>query len=393
MSEGLVQAYVLPYLRIILGFTNVEKIVLVTREKPELKPAKQHIDQLQQEFDHEGIEWVVSDYRPFGLTAMLGEALLAFRLYLSIRKKGITHLHVWCTPAGVLGYLLSKLTRVPLIIDSFEPHAEAQVENGTWSRNSLGFRLLWYFENQIARHAKHLIYTSANTITYAQEKYGAYDPSEFVKPACVDPELFAVEPPVKLQRELNLEGCVVGVYSGKLGGIYHDRELFQLAAVADQFWQGKFRLLMLTNEPDHLVHQWAKEAGFRTDHLIKRFVRHAEVPRYLSLAHFGITLVKSVPTKRCCTPIKNGEYWASGLPVIITAGIGDDSDLIQTHRAGYVLQSLDPGEMEAAIAEVDFLISEDEREQTSMRARQLALKQRSFKRAIDIYRTIYGTKS
>ena len=41
------------------------------------------------------------------------------------------------------------------------------------------------------------------------------------------------------------------------------------------------------------------------------------------------TPVKPVPTKRYCTPVKDGEYWALGLPVIITEGISDDSGIIR----------------------------------------------------------------
>ena len=35
----------------------------------------------------------------------------------------------WCMTAGSLGYILSKTSGKNLVIDSYEPHAEAMVEN------------------------------------------------------------------------------------------------------------------------------------------------------------------------------------------------------------------------------------------------------------------------
>src|SRR4030066_244618 len=72
-----------------------------------------------------------------------------------IQKKNF--IHAWCTPAGILGYILSKTTGVPLIIDSYEPHAEAMVENGTWGKSSWSFKLLFFFEKLQSKHAQTVI--------------------------------------------------------------------------------------------------------------------------------------------------------------------------------------------------------------------------------------------
>lgn len=54
-------------------------------------------------------------------------------------------------PAGALGYVLSKFTGSKLIIDSYEPHAESMVENGTWKKSSLKFKILFWLEKNRAR--------------------------------------------------------------------------------------------------------------------------------------------------------------------------------------------------------------------------------------------------
>jgi hypothetical protein len=121
--------------------------------------------------------------------------------------------------------------------------------------------------------------------------------------------------------------------------------------------------------------------------VVKRFVPHAEVPRYMGLADFGLCPVLPTPSKRYCTPIKNGEYWALGLPVVITPLISDDSDLIVEHRAGIVWDHTRPPE--PAVASLVTLLAEPEGERRA-RIRRLAEAKRPFSIAEAIYRQVYG---
>jgi hypothetical protein len=38
--------------------------------------------------------------------------------------------------------------------------------------------------------------------------------------------------------------------------------------------------------------------------------------------------------------VKNGEYWANGLPLIIAENIGDDSDIAKNYEAGSVCNDI-----------------------------------------------------
>ena len=120
-------------------------------------------------------------------------------------------------------------------------------------------------------------------------------------------------------------------------------------------------------------------------------VPHQEVPTLMGLADFAVTPVKPVPTKRYCTPVKDGEYWALGLPVIITDGISDDSGIIREHRIGSVLESLDRKGYEKAVREVAALLDGSSRRELYERIRPIALRYRGFDRAERIYQAIYGT--
>jgi glycosyltransferase involved in cell wall biosynthesis len=212
-----------------------------------------------------------------------------------------------------------------------------------------------------------------------------------IKPACVDLDLFRFksQQDEQLQLELSLKGMIVAVYAGKLGGIYLDREVFDFLKAAHGFWGDRFRALLLTSHREEEITTLCKLSGLARHVVIIRFVPHQEVPRYLSLADFALTPVKPVPTKRYCTPIKDGEYWAMGLPVVIPDGISDDSEIIRTEKAGVVLRQLNEEAYRSALTELDNLLCEP---RTEMRKRihALAVKHRNFSIAEEVYESIYG---
>ena len=108
----------------------------------------------------------------------------------------------------------------------------------------------------------------------------------------------------------------------------------------------------------------------------------------MALGDFGICPVKPVPTKQFCTPIKNGEYWAMGLPVVITKNISEDSDIIKLNDIGYVLSELTNEEYMNAVLKIESLLLT--KEKLKNKIIEIAIKHRSFEIAEKIYTSIYG---
>lgn len=388
--DALIQTYTLPYLRIIRKLNTRNSITLVTLEKD--KSVLQDSDaRIKQSLAVDQIDWQPFLYKPFGWRGLVMWLSAGFSLLRLIKKKKINVIHCFCTPPGAIGYFLSILTGCKLILDSYEPHAEAMVENGTWKKNGIAFRLLFALEKLQTKRAATIIGTTTGMFQYAQQKYGITISDYHVKPACVDLNLFSSDSPKDqaLLAELNLTGKIVCVYAGKLGGIYLREEVFAFFKAATKQWGDLFRVLMLTNHTRQEIELDCTIAELDSRIIITRFVAHQDVPRYMGLGHFGITPVKPVPTKKYCTPIKDGEYWALGLPVVIPANISDDSDIILQHGAGAVLNELTQLEYDRALKEIDSILKQPETE-TKSRIRNLALTYRNFKLAQQVYGTIYS---
>lgn len=386
LDDALIQTYTLPYVRLMQkALPRGSTIHLVTLEKGAL-PRNGLLEP--------GLRLHPFRYAPFGIRAIPMILRVLWYGHRLILRERIDTIHAWCTPAGMLGHILSVLTGRALIIDSYEPHAEAMVENGTWSAQGVAFKVLFRWERWQSQRARVLIAAAAGMQGYAERKYGVRGKPFHIKPACVDLDRFTVqcrkEP--ELVKELGLADKFVMVYAGKFGGIYLDQEVFDLFAVAARHWGSRFQVLLLTGHTMEELLPRMRKAGLDPGLFTIRFVPHAEVPRYMGLADVAITPVRSVPTKRYCTPIKDGEYWALGLPVIITPDISDDSRIIAEEGIGAVLDRLDEAAYEKAVQAIDRLLATSGRQELAQRIRAVSVKYRNFAIAEHIYRTIYGNE-
>lgn len=386
-KEGLIQSYTLPYLLIISKYLNGGKIFLVSLEKENMKLNEKERKDAKEFLESHNIIHIPLPYRSLSVKGAIRWFKDLFALSNLIRRENVTHIHAWCTPAGMIGVFLSRVNNIPLNLDSFEPHAEAMVENGSWPEGSIQFRIMFYFERVQVKMARHVIATTKGMYNYTKTKYGFDIPNFYVKPACVNLSKFKPGNKMLDREKIGINGEIICVYAGKLGGIYLDKEVFQFFKRAEMYWKDNFKVMLLTNHSDKEIENWINSAELDPKTIIKRFVPFSEINTYLSAADFGITPVKPVPSKKYCTPIKDGEYWATGLPVVITKDISNDSDIIARNKIGFVLENLSEAEYDKAISRIDELIRKDGIKE---KIRDVAVKERSFEIAEKVYKNVYG---
>jgi hypothetical protein len=392
-KDALVQTYTLPYLRIMhKHLPEGSTIYLLTIEQERYQIQAEELAKIEADLKKYNIVSLRFNYYSYGFRSLLNWLRIVFRLFFLIWIKNVHYIHSFCTTSGMSGYLLSILTGRTYLIDSYEPHAEASVENGDWKRSSFRFRLLFFLEKLESKRAKYIISATEGMRKYALEKYNATFKNFYVKPACVDLTLFSFKnrKNPSLVKEFGYEGKIVCVYAGKFGGIYLDKEIFEFFKVADTFWGEKFRLLVLTSHQPKEIEMRCKAVGIDFSKVHVRFVSHAQIPDYMGLADFGVTPVKPIPTKRYCTPVKDGEYWALGLPIVITRDISDDSEIVEKHKIGSVMYEFTASEYLRNVQEIDALLQNHTTEELYYKVRQVAEQYRSFEIAEKIYEEIYG---
>jgi len=389
-KDALIQTYTLPYVDIIRQIISPErKIFLVTSEQERIALANDEITQINNDWEKRNMQLIPEPYKRFGLKKILSATGNLSKLIGVIKKNKIKTIHAFCTPAGSIAYLLSQFTGAELIIDSYEPHAEAMVENGTWKKSGAAYKILFSLEKKQTQKAKALIATTEGMKQYALVRYGVRVKNFYVKPACVDLKKFSpIEKDASLLKELEFENKIVCVYAGKLGGIYLKKEVFDFIKACYDHWKNDFRFLMLSNAPREEIDEEMKRAGLPESMAVSKFVFHDEIPKYLSLGDFAINPVKPVPTKKYCTSIKDGEYWAMGLPVIISPNISDDSGIIEKENTGVVVDLSDEASFAAAIDKLEALLKD--KIALKEKIRQIAIQYRSMEIAENIYKEIYS---
>ena len=391
-SDGLIQTYTLPYVRMIRKNIPAEgKMWVLTLEQDSMKMTEEEWEKEKKLREAEGIHILRYKYTFFSGKALFRTLWYLLRLTLLIFSKHISVIHVWCTPAGAWGIILSLLTFRPLVIDSYEPHAQSMVENGNWKPGSLPFRILFKLEKWQTRRAKAFISTTEGMRDYARTNYGINPVPFYVKPSCVDLSQFD---PTNIRHDL-LEALgwkdkIICIYAGKIGGIYLDKEIFEFIKVADAFWNHRLRVLFLTTTPETEVQGHITREGLDPSIFVIKFVPHRDISGYMSIASFALNPVRPVPTKRYCTSIKDGEYWAMGLPVVITPDISDDSGIIQSFEIGSVLKGFTENDYLSSVKEIDTLLHSGKRDEIRQKIRSVAVNYRSYSIAEKIYQQLYG---
>ena len=150
----------------------------------------------------------------------------------------------------------------------------------------------------------------------------------------------------RMRRELGLDDRFLVIYPGRFGRWHYGPEMVQLVRglmAADP----SVYFLILTPDVDDaraLASKSLPEGRWEV-----RTAAHVEVPGYLRAADLGLLLREPDPVNEVSCPTKFAEYMLSGLPVLISAGIGDCTRFIEENRAGFVLERPDPSLAVAAM--------------------------------------------
>lgn len=224
---------------------------------------------------------------------------------------------------------------IPLTVESFEPHADYMLESGVWTRLDPRYQLMQKAERKQRSQARYLLPVTNKFGKHLVEEFGVNPERIRVMPCCVDTRAFAFCEEMKdtIRQALRIpQHSTVAIYTGKIGGIYLEEEAIELFRMARTYFNDLF--LIVLSPQQEAWKQTLEGASFDSQSYFVTHVAHDEVADYCSAADFAFSLHRPGSTKMGISPIKNGEFLAAGLPVVLPEGIGDDSDLITQNKLG-----------------------------------------------------------
>ncbi len=329
VNDGLTKSTVYPHLKILERFTEIDKIFFLTFERNDFI--------FNLDFKKVIHIPIIEKSSPKGLNKFI-----AFKNGRKILKNIIQNETISLTIcrsnlAGILGLYCYNLSKIPFVIESYEPHLDYMIESGEWKKNSLKSKLLKKYDKEIQKKSFKL-YPVAHNYKNRLIKEGISVEKIEVIPCSVDLKKFDFNQDDRnyIRQNLKIDNQKkVGVYVGKFGGIYLESDAFELFYELFKLLNEDLEIIILSPIPKEKIDKNLKKYNIQLDKVHILSVNHDEVPKYLSASDFAFSLQKPSPSNAYLNPIKIGEYWASGLPVFITKGVGDDDKIITQNNIGF----------------------------------------------------------
>lgn len=377
LADGLTQSSVLPHLEILARMARTNRIIFVTVERDAFSWPELTIDKVE----HVPL---TSKTLGIGLLTKVFDFISFPRLLSELVTKYEVD-QVLCRTAlgGALGYLLYKKDGTPFSVESFEPHADYMLEAGVWSRFGFKYQFQKYWELKVVHHAKSLVTVSNHYRLLLQKRYHR-EVHNFGCAVDLTKFRFDLRSRQQVRKAGQWQDCIVGIYVGKFGDIYYQEKAFAIFKQAFDHFGRDFRLVILTPQDRISILENLEKSDIPSSSCLVTKVLHSEVATYLSASDFAFSMVRPAPIRLYCSPIKDGEYWANGLPVLSAHGIGEDSEIIAEEGAGALFDD-DLGNLNDAFRKIESLIEVDQRHGD---IRSIAEKHRNFENLSDLYEQI-----
>jgi glycosyltransferase involved in cell wall biosynthesis len=256
---------------------------------------------------------------------------------------------------GVIGLMLGRLLGCPVVYHNEGFWPDQQIEGRFWPAGGLLYRSMKRIERALYERSDGLVLLSERSRGVVEQLPGVRrrQPPVVVVPSCVDLERFACAGRNHRGPGLRL------VYAGSLGGRYHIEPLarFVRAALAAD---PEARLGILSHSDRGLIGRSLSAAGVPPEKWEVLTVPHEEVPAHLCRAHAGLFFLAGGIGALSCSPTKVGEYWACGLPVVMSAGVGDLDEVVREQRVGIVIDEQTEPAFNGAVRELQVLLDDPE---------------------------------
>ena len=264
---------------------------------------------------------------------------------------------------------------------------EEQVEMGR-SRKNLLVRWGFWIDKFLLRKADKVIaVTDAAKRIYTEQLRRSHSPTDAVTVVhnSYAPKRFGLNISQRMERrkELNLHDRIALIYSGSLVRWYLFEDMARFCNRCQAKQPNSYSLWCSYEWTDE-SRQWANNLLARDFLLLK--LDPEEVGTTLQAADVGLMFLQPTLSNATTFPIKFAEYLASGLPVVINAGLKSRRRLSGNIGWGVVLPDMSDAAIDRAVDELVELLADPEVKQ---RAQEAACTEFHLDQAIEKYRQCY----
>ena len=296
---------------------------------------------------------------------------------LKLRLRGYRHIISLGTVSGSFAYLYASLLNLKLFLYQHEPHSEFMLDLGEWKNSSLSFKTLHYLEKKSAQFAK--VIASGTTHMLERLSSRGVNADLFHIPSVVNEHHFrySKNERTEIRSELKIDqNAHVFAYMGKFGGLYYDKENFDLFDYLSK-QDAKNHILILTPHDAKEVKEQMLQRSIPKTQFSIRSVAFENMPKYLSASDFGIISIPPTPAQKFRSPIKVGEYLCCGIPYLTVKGVSEDDVFAEKNKVGVVVNSFCTKEFEVAYPKIHDYLNE-KKEPLRERCRKHGIQYRGY---------------
>lgn len=333
-GEPLGQALVLPSVKRLAA--DGVRVTLVTFDKSEDLERTGEIARIREDLRRREIRWISLRYhkRPQA-PAKLWDAFCGWARSIAAQlEERADIIHARTFFGGLMGMALAPLLRARLIYHNEGFYPDEQVDGGVWTAESTKHRVGRYLERQLYGRADGIIALSERA-RHEIEKLPAVKRKQtpiVVVPSAVDLRRFQCSS----ERIWPKNGLRL-VYAGSIGARYRFESAVQFANAAFREL-GMVHLRVLTRQDRTAVEALLASSGLPRQAWSVGCLPHEEIPAELTCHEAGLYFVTPGSSAAGTSPTRVGEYWACGLPVVISPDVSDTEEVILRERVGVLVR-------------------------------------------------------
>ncbi len=199
-------------------------------------------------------------------------------------------------------------------------------------------RTIHQLEKNAALNPDYRISVSEKLVDYWKERFNYKDDKHVVIPCLVNSGFkflrISKEEKTAIRQKHGIHpDAFVLVYSGSVSGWQSFGLVRQ--TLGPLLKESEKAALLFLSPPDKNIEEMQKEFPGR---VFRAWVKHQEITPLLSACDYGVLIREQSVTNRVASPTKFAEYLSAGLPVIISAGIGDYAGFVRNNQCGIVLE-------------------------------------------------------
>ncbi|MFZ7140853.1 MAG: glycosyltransferase [Bacteroidota bacterium] len=352
MTDNLGQSQVIPYLKGLTGYGH--HFDIISCEKPDKFKAKE--TEIRKLLDSLNIGWYPLPYtkEPPVLSTVIDVVRMYRKAYSLHKENKYDAVHCRSYLSAMIGQDMKKKFGTKFIFDMRGFWPDERIDGDLWNIKNPVYRVIYnYFKKKELQFFNesdlNISLTHAGLNEIKKMKVSIAQINKFsIIPCCSDYELFKPLPrDLALVKQLGFEESnKILCYLGSIGTWYMFDEMMAMFKQL-HFQDNSFRLFIMTPEPPSMVYDSAKKIGINDDLIKIVSATRQQVPKYLSIAHLGISFIKPCFSKLSSSPTKMGEMLAAGVPLICNSGVGDVERIINETKTGVIIHGFTEDEMQS----------------------------------------------